>query len=52
MEGYITYADLKNGNVNLYDIYVLNTLIEFKAEQKEKIKKQALLKRVAETKKG
>lgn len=28
-KGYISYADLVNGTVNLYDVYMLNKIIEY-----------------------
>lgn len=50
MKGYISYADLKNGTINLYDLYVLNNLIKYEnkmvEEEERKLKrKMALNKR-------
>lgn len=36
MEGYIAYSDLKNGTLNLYDLYILNELIQYKMKTIEK----------------
>lgn len=30
IEGYISYSDLKNGTLNLYDLYLLNEVIAYK----------------------
>ena len=32
MEGLISYADLKNGTINLYDLFIMNELLEYKAK--------------------
>lgn len=49
MEGYITYSDLKNGTLNLYDMFVLNQMIEkkqqFMQEEERKIKRNIALKK-------
>lgn len=49
IEGYISYSDLKNGTLNLYDLYLLNrvidTKIEAKIEEERKIKRQMALKK-------
>jgi len=49
MEGYISYADLKNGSLNLYDLYVLNCAIQEKQksiqEEERKIKRQMAIKK-------
>lgn len=49
MEGYITYSDLKNGTLNLYDVYVLNQMIEKKQqvlqEEERDIKRKIALKK-------
>lgn len=49
MEGYITYSDLKNGTLNLYDLYVLNQMIEKKQqvlqEEEREIKRKIALKK-------
>lgn len=49
MEGYITYSDLKNGTLNLYDVFVLNQMIEkkqqFMQEEERKIKRNIALKK-------
>lgn len=49
MEGYITYSDLKNGTLNLYDMFVLNQMIEkkqqFIQEEERKIKRNIALKK-------
>lgn len=49
IEGYISYSDLKNGNLNLYDLYLLNKVLERKAQVMEdedrKLKRQLALKR-------
>jgi hypothetical protein len=51
MKGYISYADLKNGSLNLYDLQVLNDLINYEnkliQEEERKIqRKRALSKRI------
>lgn len=47
MKGYISYSDLKNGTLNLYDIYVLNSAIEAEAqynqEMIQKVKRERAL---------
>ena len=49
LEGYISYGDLKNGTLNLYDIYVLNKVIDRKngiiEEENRKIKRQMAIKK-------
>lgn len=44
MKGYISYADLKNGTLNLYDLYLLNSLINYEnkmaVEEERKIKRK------------
>lgn len=49
MKGYITYADLKNGTLNLYDLYKLNNLIEYEnklaEEQERQIKRNMAINR-------
>jgi hypothetical protein len=51
IEGYISYSDLKNGTVTLYDVYVLNQVIEYKEKLAEKQRQEAMLKQ-ALNKKG
>ena len=51
IEGYISYSDLKNGTVTLYDIFVLNQVIDYKEKIAEKRRQEALLKQ-AVNKKG
>lgn len=50
IEGYISYSDLKNGNLNLYDLYLLNQVLERKAQvmqdEDRKLKRQLALKKV------
>ena len=47
MKGYISYADLKNGTLNLYDLYVLNNLINYEneraIEEERKLKRKAAI---------
>jgi len=47
MKGYISYADLKNGTLNLYDLYVLNNLINYESEraveEERKLKRKAAI---------
>lgn len=49
MKGYISYADLKNGALNLFDVYKLNELIEYEnklvQEEERKIKRNIALKK-------
>lgn len=49
IEGYISYSDLKNGTLNLYDVYLLNQIIDKKievaSEEERKIKRQMALKK-------
>ena len=49
MKGYISYADLKNGTLNLFDLYKLNELIEYEGklvqEEERKIKRNMALKK-------
>jgi len=48
LEGYISYADLKNGAINLYDLYVMNELIAYKQrrvqEEANKVKVKKAMK--------
>lgn len=50
VEGYISYSDLKNGTINLYDLYVLNQVIEYKEKLVDKQRQEALLKQAANKK--
>ena len=50
LEGYISYADLTNGSLTLYDIYVLNRIIDYKQELAEKQRREELLKRAVNKK--
>lgn len=50
VEGYISYSDLKNGTINLYDLYVLNQVIEYKEKLADKQRQEALLKQAANKK--
>lgn len=34
--GFITYGELKNGTVNLYDIFVMNEFISYKNDYEAK----------------
>lgn len=43
IEGYISYSDLKDGTINLFDIYVLNEVIEYKEKLVEKQRRERLL---------
>jgi len=49
IEGYITYSDLKNGTLNLYDLYMLNKLVDKKhqviEDENRKLKRQLALKK-------
>lgn len=49
IEGYISYSDLKNGTLNLYDVYLLNRVIDRKnqvmEEESRKIKRQMAIKK-------
>jgi hypothetical protein len=49
IEGYISYSDLKNGTLNLYDIYLLNQVIDKKVEviqeEERKIKREMAIKK-------
>ncbi|MBQ2176737.1 MAG: hypothetical protein II453_17395 [Alphaproteobacteria bacterium] len=42
IEGYISYSDLKNGTLNLYDIFVLNEVINYKERLGEEARRKAL----------
>jgi len=42
IEGYISYSDLKNGTLNLYDIFVLNEVINYKERLAEEARRKAL----------
>ena len=48
MEGLISYSDLKNGTINLYDLYIMNELLEYKdkrmAEQRRELERKRALK--------
>ena len=50
IEGYISYSDLKNGTLNLYDLYLLNEVIEKKhsgiEEENRRLKRELALKKV------
>lgn len=48
LEGYISYSDLKNGTITLYDVYVLNQVIEYKEKLAEKQRREALLKQAVD----
>jgi hypothetical protein len=49
IEGYISYSDLKNGTLNLYDLYLLNEVIEYKNklsdERQRSLQRQMALNR-------
>ncbi len=49
MKGYISYSDLKNGTLNLYDLYILNEAIEsenkYLQERTREIKRNMALKK-------
>lgn len=49
IEGYISYSDLKNGSINLYDLYILNELMNKKneviEENRRKIERENALKK-------
>lgn len=49
IEGYISYSDLKNGTLNLYDVYLLNKILDKKMhlveDERRKIKRQMALKK-------
>lgn len=49
IEGYISYSDLKNGTLNLYDVYLLNRVIDKKTEvikeEELKIKREMAIKK-------
>jgi hypothetical protein len=49
IEGYISYSDLKNGTLNLYDLYLLNKVLERKSEvikeEERKIQRQIAIKK-------
>lgn len=49
LEGYISYSDLKNGTLNLYDLYILNEVIMYKGrlaeEHNRKVQRQFALNR-------
>jgi hypothetical protein len=40
INGYITYADLKNGSICLYDIFILNELQNYKTDYDDLIRKE------------
>ena len=46
--GMISYSDLKNGTVNLYDLYIMNESLDYetkvKEEQIRKVKRERALK--------
>lgn len=39
-KGYISYSDLVNGTVNLYDVFVLNDIIDYQDTISEEIKRR------------
>lgn len=47
--GLIGYADLKNGSVNLYDLYIMNEMLNYKEkvedEAARKIRRERAIKR-------
>lgn len=49
IEGYISYSDLKNGTLNLYDLYLLNEVIDYKnrleSERQRTMQRQMALNR-------
>lgn len=48
-EGLISYADLKNGTINLYDLYIMNEMLDYKGKIEEefmrKVKRERAMKR-------
>ena len=50
LEGYISYSDLKDGTINLYDVHVLNQVIAYKNKLAEKQKREAMLKKALDKK--
>ena len=48
LEGYISYSDLKDGTLTLYDVYVLNQVIEYKDKLAEKQRREALLRQTVD----
>ena len=50
IEGYISYSDLKNGTLTLYDVYVLNQFIDYKGKLIEKQRREALLNKAVNSK--
>jgi len=49
IEGYISYSDLKNGTLNLYDLFLLNETINYKnrleTEKQRTLQRQMALNR-------
>lgn len=45
MEGLISYADLKNGTINLYDLYIMDELLKYKDKVAEEQRRAAERKR-------
>lgn len=47
--GLISYSDLKSGNINLYDLYVMNEMLDYKVKVEDdavrKIKRERAIKR-------
>ena len=45
LEGLISYADLKNGTLNLYDLFVMNELIIYKQKELDRQRRELQTKR-------
>lgn len=45
MEGLISYSDLKNGTINLYDLFIMNELLDYKKAMYEKAQRDLKVKR-------
>lgn len=45
LEGLIGYADLKNGTLNLYDLFVMNELIIYKQKELDRQRRELQTKR-------
>lgn len=39
--GLISYADLKNGTINLYDLFIMNEMLEHKRLHEAELKREA-----------
>ena len=49
--GMISYSDLKNGTVNLYDLYIMNESLDYENKVKEEFARKRARERALKVKK-